>query len=389
MTPYGAQPRFDNYAEFILAETLQERGWGVHIYTYAIWSLPAYRSDVLYKGIQVRRCRQRLGISPRLFFSILVSRPDIVISFHPKSKLSFTAFFAAKLIGAKYVADIVGLLHDPYIVNSADDPENNFKSPIRLVTDLKLLFKEIFARRIRGLWTNYICHLPTKHADAIVSMNTDEKKYVKEIYHKDSELIYWCTPRFVDYAEVKPSVEIPKEFVLFIGQIKGRKGWDTALEAIAHLKSDGKGRHLVFVTPSKDLTEPTEYAQKLGILSEVTFLSAISNEEKSWLLSHTTYVLIPSRFEGFGLVVFEAFLAKKPICATSIPTFLEFLQDRKNAMLFKMGDSKGLAKVIMELDADPSLGQRLVETGVKTAEEFNYNRMVDAYVALFDSLPRR
>lgn len=388
VTPYGAQPRFDNYAEFILAQTLQERGWGVNIYTYAIWSLPAYRSDVLYKGIQVRRCRQRFGISPRLFFSILITRPEIVICFHPKSMLSFTAFIASKFVGARYVADIVGLLHDPYIVNDTDDPENNFKSPIRLVTDLKLLFKELFLGRVAGLWKNYVCHMPTAHADAIVSMNTDEKKYVKEIYHRDSELIYWCTPRFVDYAEAKPSAEIPEEFVLFIGQIKGRKGWDTALEAIAHLKNEGKGRHLVFVTPFKDLTEPTEYARKLGILSEVTFLSAISNEEKSWLFSHTTYVLIPSRFEGFGLVVFEAFLAKKPICATDIPTFLEFLQDRKNAMLFKMGDSKGLARVITELDADPSLGPKLVEAGIKTAEEFNYNRMVDAYIRLFDSLRR-
>lgn len=386
VTPYGAQARFDNYAEFILAQTLVERGWDARLYTYTIWSLPQYRHDTVRKGVPVIRCRQRLGISPRLFFSILISRPEVVISFHPKSFLSFTAFIAAKCVGAKYVADIVGILHDPFIVNDTDYPENNFKTNIRLVTNVGLFFKEIFAGRTAGAWTNYVCHMPTKHADAIVSMNTEEKKHVQAIYERESTLIYWCTPRHTEEAQVKPKASIPKQFLLFIGQIKGRKGWDTALDGLAHLRKEGTDTHLVFVTPFKDLSEPVQYARERGIEENVTFLSAVSNEEKNWLLNNCTYVLIPSRFEGFGLVVFEAFLAQKPICATKIPTFLEFLEHRKNALLFEAGDGLGLARAVMELEADSALSRKLVQEGVRTAQRFNYNHMVDAYVSLFDSL---
>ncbi|MEK7601531.1 MAG: glycosyltransferase family 4 protein [Patescibacteria group bacterium] len=389
VTPYGAQSRFDNYAEFILGQTLQERNWRVRFYTYAVWSVPAYRHSTTYKGLSVIRCRQRVGISPHLFFDILFTRPDVVICFHPKSFLNFTAYMAARLVGAKFVADIVGILHDPYIVNDTDSPEDNFKSPIHLVTDFRALLKDVSARRLKGLWTNYVCHMPTKHADAIVSMNTDEKKFVQMIYNRPSELIYWSTPRYMDYTESKPDADIPERFFLFIGQIKLRKGWDTALEAMARLKKEGKDDvHLVFVTPFKDMSEPIAYARKLDILSSVTFLSAVSNEEKGWLLTHCTYVLIPSRYEGFGLVVFEAFLAKKPVCATTIRSFLEFLEDRKNAMLYAPGDSEGLARAVITLDADTGLQKTLVEEGTRTAERFNYNRMVDAYVNLFDSLGR-
>jgi glycosyltransferase involved in cell wall biosynthesis len=191
------------------------------------------------------------------------------------------------------------------------------------------------------------------------------------------------------YTESKPNVDIPKRFFLFIGQLKRRKGWDTVLEAMAHLKKEkGNDVHLVFVTPFKDMSEPIEYARTLGVSSSVTFLSAVSNEEKGWLLAHCTYVLIPSRYEGFGLVVFEAFLAKKPVCATTIRSFLEFLEDRKNALLYAPGDSEGLARAVAELDANPELQKKLVEEGTRTAERFNYNRMVDAYVNLFDSLGR-
>ncbi len=389
VTPNGAQSRFDNYAEFILAQTLQERNWKVRFYTYAVWSIPAYRHSTTYKGLAVIRCRQRMGISPHLFFEIFFTRPEVVICFHPKSFLNFTAFIAARLVGARFVADIVGILHDPFIVNDTDSPEDNFKSSIHLVTDFRAFLKDLFAWRTAGLWTNYVCHMPTKHSDAIVSMNSEEKKFVQKIYGRASELIYWCTPRYMDYTESNPEVNIPERFFLFIGQIKLRKGWDTALEAMARLKKEGKDNaHLVFVTPFKDMSEPIAYARKLGIEDLVTFLSAVSNEEKSWLLAHCTYVLIPSRFEGFGLVVFEAFLAKKPVCATTIRSFLEFLEDRKNAMLYAPGDSEGLARSVVALDADPDLQKKLVEEGTKTAERFSYNRMVDAYVSLFDSMQR-
>lgn len=386
VTPYGAQANYDNYAEFILAQTLIERGWGVHLYTYAVRGRPGFEQDAVYKEVPVFRCRQRLGLSPKLFFSLLAFRPEVIISFHPKSRLSFTAFLASKCMGVRYVADLVGLLHDPFIVNDTDNPEGNFKNPIHLVTDMRMLLADLVRGRVRGLWTNFICHVPTKHADAIVSMNAEEQKHTKAIYKRESTLIYWCTPRYRETAEVQPPVDIPERYYLFIGQIKGRKGWDTAIEAMAERKKQGDHTPLVFLSPSKDLSAPTELARSLDVLSDIIFLSALPTPEKNWLLTHATYVLIPSRFEGFGLVVFEAFLAGKPVCASDIPTFLEFLKDRTNAVLFPVGDGAGLAQAIETLDADPALREAMVKEGFATAERFNHNHMTDSYVTLFDSL---
>ena len=384
VTPYGAEARFDNYAEFILAYTLRERGWDARMYTYAVHKDSAHRGDLEYMGVPVRRCRERLGFSPRLFVSLLLFRPDTIICFHPKNFLNFTAYLAARIIGARLVVEIVGILHDPYISSDTDNPQNNLKSPIILVTKLSQIVQEVMAGRIRGLWTNYIRHTPAAHADAVIAISEDEKKYIKQLYGRDSTRVYWSAARFIDHKEERPKVEIPEKFHFFMGQIKLRKGWDVAIDAIAELKKGGSTEHLVFVSPQKDLTEPTEYAKERGVLDQITFLVNISNEEKNWLYTHCTYVLIPSRYEGFGLIAFEAYLAKKPIIASNLIVFLEFMNDKQNVMFFDTGNGKQLAEKIKELDANPELREHLIQGGLKTAEDFNYKRMVDEHVAVIE-----
>lgn len=97
-------------------------------------------------------------------------------------------------------------------------------------------------------------------------------------------------------------------------------------------------------------------------------------------------MLNPSRYEGFGLIAFEAFLARKPMCATTIVVFLEFLKDRKNAMLVPPGNGEALAGAIQELDANQELRERLVQGGLETAKEFSYERMVNEHIALIEKV---
>ncbi len=384
VTPYGAEPRYDNYPEFILAEGLVERGWGVKMYTYALRGIPTYRTDLVYKGITVARCRQRFGISPKLFLYLLYSRPDVVLCYHPKNFLSYTALLAARVIGARFIVEVTGILHDPYIVDDVDDPEATLKKNPHLITGIAGFVKDVFKGGVRRSWNNYVLHSPTGNADRIIAINEQEKKYVLEFYGRSAERIYCATPRARDEGEMRPHVgTIPDDFLFFIGQIKRRKGWDTAIEGIAVLRSAGHSAHLVFVTPQKDLAVPIAYARERGVLNDITFLSAVSNEERQWLYRHARAVLVPSTYEGFGLPVFEAFLAGAPVCASDIPVFREFLTNRENAILFKMGSSEALARAVIELDSDPALREHLIENGRETAQRFSYGRMVEEHIRVF------
>ena len=378
VTPYGAEPRLDNYGEFILAQTLQERGWDVRMYTYGMNMPRLYAHDTAYGGARVFRCRVRWGISPKLFFSLLFFRPRSVLCFHPKSMLNFSAYWSARFSGARFVATIVGIFHDGFIVDDVDDPYGHIKTNPILVTNFRTFITHL-SNPWRWLWENYIFHMPTAHADTIVAINEDERRHVLTFYRRASECIYYCTPRFNTGEAKQPTTSVPERFLFFIGQVKRRKGWDTAIEALAILKKKGRDSHLMFVAPKDQIEEAVEYAKEKRVLDCVTFLTSISNEEKRWLYAHSECVLVPSRYESFGIPVFEAFLAKVPLCASNIPVFKEFLVDRGNAMLFRTGDPEGLANAVLTLDGDPKLCERLIAEGEKTAEKFDYRRMTDAY----------
>lgn len=387
VTPYGAEPRLDNYAEFLLAQAFIKAGHAVHFYTYRLKNNPSYQTGS-YKGVPVIRCRQRLGIAPGLFFSILKFRPDAVMFFHPRSLLSFSAYCAARAAGAKTISEIVGILHDPYMVDDRDDPITTLKKDAKLITSWGGFLKSVFSGRLIWNWKNFLYHMPVAKADRIVAINKDEQNYIKKFYGRDSEVIYWAIPKNYNRTQAKPAANLPEKFLLLVAQVKKRKGWDTAIEAVGLLARQGVHKNLVFVCPRADVSEALSYAEKLGIAGQVYFLSAVSNEEKNWLYVQAEAVLVPSRYEGFGLPVFEAFIWGKPVLGTDIPVFLEFLEHGRNALISKTGDPVSLAENIKALNADPTLAAKIVEAGYKTAEQFSDEVMVKKFLDLIQALIR-
>ena len=381
ITPYGAEPSRDHYAEFLLAKGLKDLGYQVNFYTYKLKKIPGYQGNLTYQGVNVIRCQQRFGISPSLIFRLIHYRPRVVLYFHPRSFLSFSAYLGAKIVGAKTISEIVGILHDPFIVKDRDNPIDNFLPQINLITDIKKLVTALLQGNIYAHWLNFIFHMPVAKADTIVAINQDEQFYIKKFYHRDSELIYWASPANPMSEQVKPAGVIPGQYLFFIGMVKKRKGWDTAIEAVEKLKRQGLHKNLVFVSPS-DNAEAVDYARQLGIDGQIYFFQKITNAEKNWFYAHAQFILAPSRYEGFGLPVFEAFTAGKPLLATDIAVYLEFLEHKKNAMISKCGDSSGLADNIRELDANPALAESLVINGKKTAAQFSAAVMINKFVNL-------
>ena len=232
--------------------------------------------------------------------------------------------------------------------------------------------------------------MPTAKSDAIVAINKEEQRYIKQFYGRESELIYWSISQPETAEQTKPAPEkygpYPPDYLLLVAQVKRRKGWDTVIEALSILKKQGLKKNLIFVCPTKDTFEAADFIKKNDVQDLVFFMNQVTNEEKNWLYKNTQYVLAPSRYEGFGLPVFEGFLAGRPVLATAIPVYLEFLEHKKNAMISKTGDGAALAANIRELDNNPALAEDLVKQGYLTAEQFNDQALVNKFSDLINRL---
>ncbi len=166
ITPFGAEERLDHFADFLLAQGLVRKGYDLRFYTYHIRSNPEYR-DGIYKGVRVTRCSQIRGFAPRLIWQLLCFRPKVVILCHIRSWLNLAAYITARAVGAKIIFQVVGVLHDPYIVADRDNPIGTMYPENRLVTSFSQLVSCALTRKTHGsCWENYAFHAPLVKADA-------------------------------------------------------------------------------------------------------------------------------------------------------------------------------------------------------------------------------
>lgn len=106
--------------------------------------------------------------------------------------------------------------------------------------------------------------------------------------------------------------------VLFVGRFEPRKGFDIAVE-VARRVLDMDGVDFAFAGARIDEAARTE-VERLGALAildspQVAFLGELSREALDRAYLAADVVLMPSRFESFGLVAIEAMAAGRPVLA--------------------------------------------------------------------------
>lgn len=139
---------------------------------------------------------------------------------------------------------------------------------------------------------------------------------------------------------------------------------------------------LVFVGSGTESDAVTECAARLGV-SERVRLMGFRTDIADWLAAATVWIL-PTERENFSVAVLEALAAGCAVLSTPCPGNDEVLVDGDNSLTFAIGDVDGGAAQLRRLLADPTLRERLAESGVEVAAQYTVERMVDAYVELFE-----
>ncbi len=99
---------------------------------------------------------------------------------------------------------------------------------------------------------------------------------------------------------------MPEPYVLFVGRLIARKGLDVLLRAIAGAKPAVR---LVVIGDGPDCAALQALASELGLDDHVRWLGRRGNTEARHWMARAVALLVPSKFEQWGLVVNEAWMA--------------------------------------------------------------------------------
>ncbi len=125
-------------------------------------------------------------------------------------------------------------------------------------------------------------------------------------------------------------------------------------------------------------------AQALGCASRLRIVGRVDNEELVRLYNRATLVVVPSRYEGFGLPAAEAMACGTPVVACASGALPEVLEIGGGGRLVPPGDSEALAKEIGRLLEQPEARAELGARGrAGVVGAFAWPRVAEATVAVY------
>jgi glycosyltransferase involved in cell wall biosynthesis len=85
----------------------------------------------------------------------------------------------------------------------------------------------------------------------------------------------------------------------------------------------------------------------------------LAPEDVAAALDHAWVLVLPSRSEGMGRVIVEAFCRARPVVASRVGGIPDLVEDRRNGLLVEPSDTAGLADALVRVLDDRELAERL------------------------------
>jgi len=153
-----------------------------------------------------------------------------------------------------------------------------------------------------------------------------------------------------------------------LSRIRHEKGIDLLVEAFYQLVQEGVRAQLLIVGSGPDEDNIKNKIKEWGIGSSVRFYGRANWDEAMQLMSLMDIVVVPSRFEGFGLSAAEAMAAGKPVIASDTSGLSEIVSDNETGILFPVENIVALKDAMMRLLKDKQLRYNLGRAGKKRIE---------------------
>jgi D-inositol-3-phosphate glycosyltransferase len=154
--------------------------------------------------------------------------------------------------------------------------------------------------------------------------------------------------RFTTWAARFPPAPIDRmhnpKTVLFAGAVGRGKGVDVLLEAFAKIRR--KDAVLKLVGAIQGDLDPRREAGRLGIADRVIVEPEVPQDELRAHYAESACLVLPSRAEGYGIVLVEAMLVGRPVIGAAIGGIPEIIGDESVGRLVPPKDPDALASAI-------------------------------------------
>lgn len=184
-------------------------------------------------------------------------------------------------------------------------------------------------------------------------------------------------------SELGISADAP--LVSVVGRLTEQKGHTYLLDAFAEVIQALPSAHLLVVGDGELRLALERQAARLGLRDSVTFTGR--REDVPRIMMALDVLVMPSLWEGFGLVLLEAMAAGRPVVASQVSAISEIVVEGETGLLVPPADPKALAKALLTILVDPTLAVGMGHHGrARLEQEFTIGKMIEATDLVYSDL---
>lgn len=277
---------------------------------------------------------------PAFFVALPVRIARVLRDFRPHAVLAQGAHETAAALSARRLART-----DTAVIA---DLHGDWRAPTRLYgSRLRTILNPVADR---------VAVAALRNADGVRTVTGYTTGLVRELGLEPSDEF----PAYMDFDSFlqDPPAPLPQRpQALFVGVLERYKNVDGLAEAWRRAAPQLPDARLKLV--GSGALQPVVEELVRDFPEQVSWTERLSQREISAALDASTFLLLPSRSEGMGRVIVEAFCRARPVVASRVGGIPDLVEDGSNGLLVEPGNTNGLVDAIVRLADDRSLAERL------------------------------
>ena len=174
--------------------------------------------------------------------------------------------------------------------------------------------------------------------------------------------------------------------IFFFGRLEWEKGVQDLIAALPRVRRTHPGTRLVIAGRGSHAQWLADQARKHRVRRAVDFVGHLSDRELTATLAAADLVVLPSKYEPFGIVALEAAAAGAPLVASTAGGLGEVVQDGRTGLSFEPGDVAGLAAAVRSVLDDPAAATRRAKAArERLATDFDWAKIAAATADVYDN----
>jgi len=167
--------------------------------------------------------------------------------------------------------------------------------------------------------------------------------------------------------------------LLYFGRLEYEKGVQDLIAALPRIRRSHPGTRLAVAGTGTAVDMLVETAREHRVLRSIDFLGHLPDGELPAAVAAADAVVLPSRYEPFGIVALEAAAAGAPLVTSTAGGLGELVEDGCTGVSFAPGDVAGIARAVRTVLDDPAAATvRATAARARLATDFDWQRIAAA-----------